>query len=253
MVWSYSRVSSFDDCPYRFFLKYIKGYDETEKFYASFGSFIHKLLEQFYQNKISKQEMLITFLSDFSQEVRGMRPNEKIVQNYINAGRNYLKNFTPLPYDLLDVEKKIQFKIDDYKFIGFIDYLGKKNGDIYLVDNKSRNLKPRSNRDKPTASDKELDKMLRQLYLYSIAVKEEYGKYPKSLCFNCFRNGIFIEEPFKIEKLQEAKSWAIQCIKEIENAEDFPPNRDFFSCFYICGVNDHCEYDIRAREEKKRS
>lgn len=251
MTWSYSRIGAFNDCPYRFFLRYIKQYKETDKFYASYGSFMHKLIERFYRGELTKNEMLITFLSDFSKEVRGVRPKDTTVQKYIEAGCEYLKGFSVFPFNMIEVEKRVEFTIGKYNFIGFIDYLGEMDGKIYIVDNKSRNLKPRSNRDKPTAKDKELDLMLRQLYIYSVAIEQEYGVLPEALCFNCFRAGVFIKEQFDKQKYEEAKQWALDSIEKISHAEDFEPNRDFFSCFYICGVSDHCEYDIEAREERR--
>ena len=255
MTWSYSRIETFNDCPYRFFLRYIKRFKDNDKFYSSYGSFIHKILERYYKGELSKNDMLTTFLLDFKKEVRGIRPKESTVQKYINAGCEYLKSFSPFPFKMIDVEKKVEFEIGDYEFIGFIDYLGfdEEDDSICIVDNKSRDLKPRSNRAKPTVKDKELDKMPRQLYLYAAGVEQEYGVLPKWLCFNCFKAGVFIKEKFDTQKYEEAKQWAVKSIEKISNTEDFEPNRDFFSCFYICGVSDHCEYDIEAREERRRS
>lgn len=252
MTWSYSRIEAFNDCPHRFFLKYIKGYEDADKFYASYGSFIHKLLEQYYKGELNKNDMLTTFLLDFAKEVKGVRPQETTVQKYIEAGCEYLRGFSPFPYKMIDVEKRVEFTIGEYNFIGFIDYLGEEDGKLYIVDNKSRNLKPRSNRAKPTVKDKELDSMLKQLYIYSVAIEQEYGVLPEALCFNCFKSGVFIKEQFDIHKYEAAKQWALDSIEKISHAEDFEPNRDFFSCFYICGVSDHCEYDIEAREEYRR-
>ena len=31
-------------------------------------------------------------------------------------------------------------------------------------------------------------------------------------------------------------------IEDIKDADDFYPNREFFSCYYICGVSDECCY-----------
>lgn len=242
MTWSYSRIKCFHDCPYRFFLKYISGCKEIPQFYASYGSFMHKLIEEFYKGMISKEEMLTKFLFGFQKEVQGSRPKESTVEKYIRCGIEYLKRFSPFPYNMMAVEKKVEFETGGKKFIGFIDYLGEKGGEYYIVDNKSRDLKPRSNRKNTTAKDKELDDMLKQLYLYAAAVKQEYGKFPKSLCFNCFKTNTFIEEPFKEEVYYETIDWFLKSIEEIENETDFNPCPDFFGCSYICGVKDECYY-----------
>ena len=252
MTWSYSRIKCFEDCPHQWFLKYIKRYPEKDQFYASFGKFIHTLLEQFYLGEIDKEDLPIAYLQRFSSEVKGQRPKIETFNKYINNGLEYLQTFVPLPYNMVEVEKEVHFNVHGYEFTGFIDYLGEKDGDFYIVDNKSRDLKPRSGKEKPTAKDKELDEYLKQLYLYSIAIKEEFGVYPKYLCFNCYRTQTFIVEPFKVEALEETKRWAIEKISEIFSEEDFEPNQDFFRCYWICGMGDHCDVNIETRENWRR-
>lgn len=241
-VWSYSRIECFCDCPYRFFLKYFAGVKEKPLFYSSYGSFIHKLIEQYYKGALTKDEMVTRFLMDFSKEVRGTRPQESTVTKYIQCGCEYLRSFQPFRFNMIDVEKRVEFNIDGTPFVGFIDYLGEEDGELVIVDNKSRDLKPRSKRAKPTLKDQELDSMLKQLYIYSAAVKQEYGKFPKLLCFNCFRTGTFIEEPFNEDAYNAAIEWAKKQVEDIKDADDFYPQIDYFSCNFICGVDKECEY-----------
>lgn len=250
-VWSYSRVRSYEDCPYRFFLQYISKCKGIDKFYASYGSFMHKLIERYYKGKLTKEQMLTTFLTEFSKEVKGERPQDGIAQKYIKYGADYLRGFKPFPYNMVAAEKKVKFDVGGIPFIGYIDYLGERDGEYYIVDNKSRNLKPRSGRLRPTAKDKELDLMLKQLYLYSAGIKQEFGKFPKALCFNCFKTGIFIEEPFNEKAYYEAVKWASQIIDDIKDTDDFYPNIDFFSCNYICEVSNDCCYNHTAYGEGK--
>ena len=242
MVWSYSRIKCFEDCPYRFYLKYISGCKEAPQFYASYGSFMHKLIEEFYKGIITKEEMLTKFLFGFQENVIGRRPQQSTVEKYIQLGIEYLKGFTPFPYNMVAVEKKVEFELGGKKFIGFIDYLGEKDGEYYIVDNKSRELKPRSGRKKPTVKDQELDEMLKQLYLYAAAIKQEYGKFPNALCFNCFKNRVFIEEPFSEKTFSETIEWFLKTIDDIADENEFLPRIDFFGCNYICGVNGECCY-----------
>lgn len=243
MTWSYSRIGCYDDCKYRWFLKYIRDYKETDQFYSSYGTFMHKLIEGFYKGELTKDEMLEEFLTGFSQNVRGLRPKQETVSKYIKLGADYLRSFQPFPYKMIAVEQFSDFTINGHRFVGYIDFLGcDSEGGLHIIDNKSRDLKPRSNRKTPTVKDKELDSMLKQLYLYAEAVRQEYGRFPKTLCFNCFKAGVFIEEPFDEGAYNQAIAWATERISEIEKAEDFPPNLDYFGCKYICGVSDYCDY-----------
>ena len=251
MTWSFSRVQSFDSCPYKWFLRYIKGWKENDTFYASYGTFIHKLIQKYYEGELSQRQLPIYYLTHFKDEVVGTKPKETTVRKYIDCGSEYFRNFQPFPFNYIAVEKKLEFEIDGIPFIGFADYIGEKDGDIYIVDNKSRELNPRSNRAKPTQKDLELDEMLMQLYLYSAAIKDEFGKFPKAMCFNCFRNGQLIVEPFREEKFEEAKQWAVDTIHRIENEEDFNANEDVFKCAWLCGYADRCEFHQDSIEEYK--
>lgn len=228
--------------PIGWFLRYICKCEETDNFFSSYGSLIHKLIELYYRGIIQQSELSDIFLENFLLKVKGRRPSEATVQKYIKCGTDYFRNFKPFKYDMVDVEKRVDFKIDDIPFVGFIDYLGTKDGDLFIVDNKSRDLKPRSNRQNPTAKDKELDSMLKQLYLYSAAIKQEYGVFPKKLCFNCFKTGTFIEEPFNQNAYDKTIDWAKKKIEEIRKTDIFYPQIDYFQCKNLCGCRDSCCY-----------
>ena len=242
MTWSYSRLHSFEQCQYGWFLRYIHGTEKEEKFYASYGTFIHKLIELYYRGIFTALELKDAFVPGFSGNVIGTRPSDSIVTKYIAAGIRYFKNFRPVPFHVLEVEKKIRFEIDRIPMVAIIDILGEENGELVIVDNKSRDLKPRSHRGKPTAQDRTLDEMLRQLYIYAGAVKSEYGKFPSALCFNCFKTGVFIREPFQKERYDEAVRWAKERIEEIKSEEDFNPNPEYFFCKFLCDVSYDCIY-----------
>lgn len=242
MQWSYSRLKSFETCRYAWYLKYLYGLKEKPNFYASYGSFVHNLIEKYYRDEISLQDLPVNFLKGFSYFVVGKRPKEEIVDKYMEAGFNYFRTFKPMPYEMVSIEEKTEFSIGGMKFVGFIDFLGKNDDGLAIVDHKSRDLKPRTGRKKPTKSDDELSQYLRQLYLYSVGVQEKHGSLPKRLCFNCFKSGVFIDEPFDNNAFEDAKTWAIKTIETIRRTEDFYPTFDWFYCTYLCGFNDECCY-----------
>lgn len=242
MVWSYSRIKAFVDCPYRFYLKYIRHIHGKEMFFASYGTFMHKLIETYFKEGKSPRQLTDIYLRDFKKEVVGRAPNKTVFGNYFTGGLEYLRVIHPFPYRPAAIEKKVDFKVNGIPFIGYIDFLGELDGSLYVVDNKSRVLKPRSKREKPTKTDEELDAYLRQLYLYSAAVEEEYGVRPHKLCFNCFRTDTFIEEPFLDRDYEGAKQWLAEMISEIRQESDFKPSCEFFKCTHLCEMQDECEY-----------
>lgn len=242
MTWSYSRVKCYDDCPYRWYLKYISEAESEPMFYSSYGSFMHELLADYYSGLISAEEMKIKYLFGFRENVMGERPSAATVTKYFEQGLQFIETIKPLPFHLIDVERRFELDIDGIHTVGFIDYVGERDGELYIVDHKSREMKPRSGRAKPTQKDEELDDMLRQLYLYAGAARELYGKYPISLCFNCFRNGNFIEEPFDESLYIETLAWLHRNIQYIRTEDEFPPTRDYFMCRWLCDVKNECCY-----------
>lgn len=242
MVWSYSRVKSFEDCPYKWYLRYIKKLHSKSGFFAEYGSFMHKLIELFLSGEKTRKQVCDMYIKDFKKEVKGRAPNPKIFKSYFSDGIQYLRTMEPPPLKIVAVEKKVEFEIDGLPFIGYIDLLGENINGYYIIDHKSRKLKQRSRRAKPTKDDETLNEYLRQLYLYSSATFEEYGKFPLALCFNCFRTNSLIREPFDAEKYEEARKWLIESVKNIRQETEFRPNLEYFKCTNLCEMNDHCDY-----------
>lgn len=223
-------------------MKYIKKLKPIPQFYASYGSFLHELLARFYAGQAAKEELPVQFLTGFSTSVQGERPSDKIVADYIRKGSDYLRSFEPFPYRTVGVEQEYRFTVDGIPFIGFVDYLGEQDGELILIDHKSRSLKPRSNRVKPTQNDLTIDEMLRQLYLYAYAVQQKYGQFPEALCFNCFKTNTFIREPFRTDACDKALTWARDTVRSLQDPEDFPPSIEYFSCQYLCDMHHECCY-----------
>lgn len=242
MTWSYSRLSSFNDCKYKWFLTYLENTNKEDKFYASYGTYMHKIIDMYYNDMLDAEDMRYMFIKNFSTEVRGERPDYKIVQSYMEKGLNYLGSFVPFEFQKIATEKRMEFTVGENEFVGYIDYIGKLEDGFCIVDNKSRDLKPRSRRKTPTKKDLELDSMLKQLYLYSAAIKQEYGEFPKELCFNCFKSGVFIKEPFNIDEYNKTIEWANNTIMQIKGEEDFQADPQYFKCKYICDVSNECCY-----------
>ena len=243
MLWSYSRVKSFGDCRYKWYLRYILKKPQKDMFFASYGSFVHSLLEKYYKGELTKSQLLPEYLMGFRKNVKGSAPNKKIFQSYFQAGKKYFQDFEPLPYKVLEIEKKIEAQINGVRFTGIVDWLGETDDGLVLIDNKSRTLKQRSGRAKPTKADEELDEYYRQLYLYAIAVQKEYGKPVRLIGFNCFRNeNSLILEEYDPTKEALAVQWLTESVSGIIGEKDFKPDMDYFRCKNLCEMNAYCEY-----------
>lgn len=210
-------------------------------FFSDYGKFMHSIIELYLRGELGKGDLVIYYLTNFRKEVIAEAPNPHIFQKYFQDGLRYLTEFE-FPYmNVFAVEQKLDFKIEDKNFVGVIDCVVNDDA-VVILDNKSRTLSPRSRRKKPTKSDKELDSYLRQLYLYSVPIKDLFYKYPDRLEFNCFRSGKLISEPFNKDALNKTKEWALSTIEKITNNDVWKPDMEYWKCRYLCDVNQHCEY-----------
>lgn len=245
MVWSYSRIKAFIDCPYRWYLKYIRhpGEHGKDMFFSDYGSFVHELIASFYAGEKTAAQVHIEYLTQFGDRVKGFAPNGTVYANYFLDGSNYLKSIKPSKHKVIAVEQKVSTTVNGIPFVGYIDRIDMTEyGELLLIDNKSRTLKQRSKKQKPTKADIELDDYLRQLYIYSAFMKDRFGKFPSKLCFNCFRSQLMIEEPFNQDAFEDTLKWASDAVHQIEDETKFRPNMDYFKCRYLCEMNDNCDY-----------
>lgn len=239
-VWSHSRITLFEQCPYAFALKYI--YEEPNgktNFYAGFGSYMHRIHELFYTG-VLKQDELVQYYIEHFDEVGPHKGRSK----YFVEGLNYFEGgMLVTPSSIVGVEQRINFKVGEYDFTGIIDLLYEnEDGTLTICDHKSHPLQPRSKRKKPTLSDKELDQYLKQLYLYAHGVHQLGLGNVGALQFNCFRARTTVSEEYSEAKEEEAVEWAINTIHNIEDTSMFYPVDDWFYCHNLCDHREVCEY-----------
>ena len=205
---------------------------------------MHSIMQQYLTGVLRKNELVPYYLTHFLTEITGKAPTQKIYQSYLEQGRQYLKTLSFPARKILKVEDEMHFEFAGHPFTGFLDLMSEdEDGKLYITDHKSRALKPRSNRSKPTQSDVELDKYLRQLYIYAHAVHSLYGRYPYYLEFNCFRTNTWICEPFSIERMQEVEEWARDLIDRITSESKWNAHLEFWFCKHLCDVAEECEYE----------
>lgn len=205
---------------------------------------MHSIMQQYLTGVLTKNELVPYYLTHFLTEITGKAPTQKIYQSYLEQGRQYLKTLSFPARKVLKVEDEMHFEFAGHPFTGFLDLMSEdEDGKLYITDHKSRALKPRSNRSKPTQSDVELDKYLRQLYIYAHAIHSLYGRYPDYLEFNCFRTNTWICEPFSIERMQEVEAWAKDLIDRITSESKWNAHLEFWFCKHLCDVAEECEYE----------
>jgi len=109
MVWSYSRLTAFENCRYQWLQKYIFGVGKAEKFFSQFGGFAHDLLQRHLVGELSAKNLKVTYLAEFRKKVTAPAPNEKIYNSYFEDGKRYFSDISFGNREILAVEKKLSF------------------------------------------------------------------------------------------------------------------------------------------------
>jgi hypothetical protein len=251
-TWSYSKISSFSTCPYQYYLSYIADPkpENEENCFNQYGLHVHEILEKFFKGELELFELADYYEEHFDEhvlldfppcQVRG-QPYD-LGQHYYDDGLRFLSEFDGLPqYKILGVEEDFTVDfLDGDKLHGFIDLvLEDRNGDIIVLDHKSKN---------GFKSKAEQKKYSFQPALYSLYIKEKYGKWPSRLAFNIFRKQEYVKIEFTEDLLNEAIDWAKKNVQTIRDCTDFLPKfnekekqKMLFFCNQICSFRSSCDH-----------
>jgi len=138
-------------------------------------------------------------------------------------------------YEIVEAEKELNFKIDNYNITGYIDLLLKdKDGGLHIYDHKSSTVKSKTS--------EKAKEYWKQMYLYSIGIYEEYKIYPKQIHINAFKEGKIYTIDFDEKEVEKVKQWVLDTIDLIKKETKFLPKSDSFFCNFICNFRNTCEF-----------
>lgn len=150
-IWSWSRFNTFHNSPYEYYLKYIKKVkeDRADSIYCSTGGIAHNILEKFYLNKISYDDMIDEFNEGWTMafdiaELKFNRTdeerNKEISENYYKDLLHFFKNHNALKGRVM-IEQFVKVKIGGNLFQGFIDVaMRDEDGNIHILDWKTSSV-----------------------------------------------------------------------------------------------------------------
>lgn len=249
MVWSFSRVNSADKCRYAWYRQYVEEDKGLPNAYAQFGTICHETLEKYLKGELDMFTVSQYYENHYSDYVTCDFPPNKYVdlgEKTFNQGKEYFDSidFDFDKYEILGIEKELNFNVGKYPFHGFADaiYRDKTTGEIIISDHKTSSftyLKSGA----VSSKDKQHFKEFRyQEYLYSIPLIEEYGRVDY-LRWNMIRDQREIKIPFNKEEFKEAKEWCIQTIEDLEQEMLWlPDTASSYWCNVICSNRDGCPY-----------
>lgn len=255
-VWSFSSINCYENCHRCFYLSYLQDppIEKENNAFAQWGTLGHSLFERYANGALDFYELATAYESEYYEKVNVMFPPNKYVDlnsSYHDRGLEYFEKFEGFPdnWDIVDSEREIHLDINGNSFVGFIDLIAKdKNtGKYIIIDHKSKSK---------FNNEKEKAEYARQLYLYSLYIKNEFKAFPSHLIFNMFRSDEIIVIDFNEDDLKQAVQWVTDTIDKIKKDASFTDkitlqyekknksldefkNDDYF-CNNLCGARKYC-------------
>ena len=268
-LYSFSKLNSFHQCKYQYYLNYILKEQGKQNVYGHLGGVIHDLCEQLTKNEITldyakskwKEEVEYT-------EIMDMRfPTEKSKNSYVTCISEYLEQFVPLEGSEIHTEEYFTLDIEGNTLRGFIDFysVDHENKTITLIDYKSSS--------KFSKKELESEKVF-QLILYGMHLEEKYPGYKiNKVGFDMMKYAQHREtgtiklreviDPIEIfdydrwllyinydeemkNKLRKFVSETVNEItdKDIDNESDWTEHsKNKFYCKSLCAFGDKCKYN----------
>ena len=231
-LYSHSRLTTFETCPYQYKLKYIDkldmGVETVERF---LGSLVHSVLEKLYKDLLNgKENSLEELLEYFEQEwERTWSPGIVIVkeeytpEHYREVGRTCLQGYYEQYHPFADgktvgLENWVNVDLDGsglYRLRGKIDRLVDKGDGLYEIHDYKTSARL------PTQADADEDQ---QLARYQLAVQEMWPDVKEvRLAWHYLRFGKMLVSTRTAEELEELRQETIEAIQTIEAATEFEP------------------------------
>jgi len=261
-TYSHSKISTFEQCPYKYKLHYIdKEKPEIENTIEAFmGSLVHKSLEKLYKDKKFHKRVSKASLIKFYRDLwdKGYSEDIKIVKdgltadNYKKMGEKFLSDYYDKykPFDqltILGLETQDRMTLPDGNqwHIRIDKFACDDKGNYYVIDYKTNSK----------MKDQEEADSDRQLAMYSIWVKDKFkdAKSVKLVWHMLAFNKEVVSERTD-EELKALQEEVINKIKEIENAKEFPtkPNAlcDYCGFKHICPSFKH-QVELESKKDVK--
>jgi len=237
-TFSASGLSTYERCPLKYKFQYVLQIPSLSRTFFDLGSAVHTVIEHLSKKQregiAPTKEMALALLDTAwstaayeskSHEMKDRATAEALLDTYLTwqAGN---------PNRILEAEKRFQISLGGRRLNGVIDRIEETpDGEIVVIDFKTGS-KP-GNLSKNTIRDDI------QMNLYSLAIREIYGKLPvKASLYYLGPNKTYDYTP-TLETIGTFEERVVNLIKSI-CAEEFSPRPDYQTCKW-CDYKDFCE------------
>ena len=229
VIYSHSRLSTFEQCPQKFKFKYVDKIDPDFKstIEGFLGKQVHNTLEWIYNEDrdFELDDIIKHFIENWNKELTSnikIIKEDLTIEDYFNKGIKFLINYylknQPFKDNTISTEKKVYVNLDKegkYKLVGFIDRLvyNEETNIFEIHDYKTGSLK----------SQEELNRD-RQLALYSIAIRDLFDNIEEvDLIWHFLDYNEVKRSRRTLEQLDSLKKEIRELIDKIESTRDFEP------------------------------
>lgn len=244
MVWSYSRLTAYEHCPYNWYLRYIEKKTGEGSFYAENGKIIHDILDELIKGTLSLCDAPSVYLERYERIEN--KTKQSIMDKTFDACICYLSN---LSEDILDgyhvvgSEIKLDFLVCGHRFVGYVDLLLQDEDDnLIIVDHKSSDPFLKKNGEPYSNTKEQFENYKRQLGLYCYGLTQMFGERPTKIVFNHFKSGKLTILPVSEKLIDDSVNWCLGVIEKIYKDEAFEPLTKTGFCYRLCDYRHDCEY-----------
>lgn len=232
MVYSFSRLSLYEECPYRFYLRYVEEKEEPTTLPLALGKAVHQAIELILNGydiddalikAIMESELILNF-----DEVKNL-----VKKAPIRKGEGLKKG--------VEVEKHFRLPLSDSEnspyIQGYIDLVREVFGTYEFIDWKSNRIKY-----------KPLDKKQLPLYAWALSKIYKSSHIIGDLFFLRYFKNAQERKSFSKEDMEEARAWAEKIAIEIEDKLLFLKLGEPVNELFPHKMNSNCKHCSFAAE-----
>jgi putative RecB family exonuclease len=246
-VYSYSRITTFEQCARRFRYRYVDGVKEAFRGVEAFmGQQVHSTIEWLFNERTrsvepTSEQAVSYYCTAWDTEAADGAARVHVVkrdmslESYRRMGAEvvaafHAERFVGDTRETVATEKHFAVSFNGHRFQGFIDRLARDaDGLLHVIDYKTGARAPR------TFAGKEAD----QLRAYGLGLFIESDAAELELVLDFVRAGKTLRQRIRRDEAAAVERMLSERIDAVEASSVFPPNPGVL-CGW-CGYNDICE------------
>jgi len=242
MRFSYSSVSTYEQCPMAFFQTYVMKRKTEDNFFGQYGKFIHLLLEKYFAGELDIFTLPDFYSENYDAHVVLKPPHfqPQLADSYRRMGQKFFDNMglDRNDYDVVLLEPYIKTEDAGVELTVKPDVVlrAKDTGKIIHVDYKTSNFyRPNGKID-----CKKFSKYETQAVLYATYIEKVLKILIDEIAIWSIRLDKFEKVDYNKERSNLVRLWFLETIESIKKEAEWDTKPEEYFCNNICGVSKFC-------------